>query len=135
MDFIGVIATASDPPGVDQQRWIDSISKHPALAPVAPRSGINPFTKQPQLYAAHPAAARVIVHGNDVGTMSWAQDDSNQIDVFGPADLVAPVAEEIAALLGATFKPELPRAPEAVVSSLAVSSRMRSSGMAGNGSP
>ena len=108
MDFIGVIAGPSDPPGVDQQRWIDTISKHPALTPVAPGSRINPFTRQPQLYAAHPAAARVVVQGHDVGTMSWAQDDSNQIAVFGPADVVAPVAEEIAALLGATFKPEPP---------------------------
>jgi hypothetical protein len=106
MDFIGVISAASDPPGVDQQRWIDTISRHPALVSLAPRRGINPFTKQPMDYLAHPASARVLVGGNDVGWMEWAQDDSKQIAVFGPASLVAPVAEEIAALLGATFKPE-----------------------------
>ena len=108
MDFIGAIAAASDPPGVDQQRWIDTISKHPALAPFAPRRGINPFTKQPTDYAPHPAAARVLVDGNDVGRMEWAQDDSNEIAVFGPGALVAPIAQEIAALLGATFKAEPP---------------------------
>ena len=57
---------------------------------------------------ANPASPTKIVR-EQVGRMEWAQDDSSQIAVFGPAGLVAPVAEEIAALLGATFRAE-PRA-------------------------
>jgi hypothetical protein len=110
MDFIGVIAAASDPPGIDQQRWIETIADHPALAPFAARRGINPSTKQPMDYAAHPVAARVVVQGNEVGRMEWAQDDSNQIAVFGSPGLVAPIAEEVAALPGATFGAEPHRA-------------------------
>ncbi len=94
------------PPGVDQQRWIETISKHPALASFAPSRGINPVTKQPTDYPPHPAAARVLVDGNDVGRMEWAQDDSNPIAVFGPVDVVGPIARDIAVLLGATFRAE-----------------------------
>lgn len=106
MDFVGVIAAASDPPGIDRQRWIDTIPKHPALASVPPGRRINPFTGQPQEFPANPATARIVIEGKDVGMMGWAQDESNVIIVYGPADLVRTVANEIAGLLGATYKEE-----------------------------
>ena len=108
MDFVGVISAASDPPGIDQQRWIDTIPKHPALAPFLPKRRINPFTKQPQDFLPDPAAARILLEGKDVGWMGWSQSDTNEVIVYGPADLVRTVAHEIAALLGATYTEEPP---------------------------
>ena len=46
MDLIGEIVREPDPPGIDNQRWIDLIREHPNLAPPEPREGISPFTKR-----------------------------------------------------------------------------------------
>ena len=103
MEFIGRILSESDPPGISRQRWIDLIHEHPNLAPVPPREGINPFTKEPMTFRPPRDFARVVVDGTDVGTMSWAANEENLIVVIGERQVVGPLAHNIAKRLGGCF--------------------------------
>jgi hypothetical protein len=51
-----------------------------------------------------PDVARVIIDGQEVGSMSWALDESNLIIVFGQPQAVVPLALEIAQVLGGRFQ-------------------------------
>jgi hypothetical protein len=104
MDYLGRITTQSEPPSVDLQRWIALIARHPMLAPVKPVTGINPFTRKPQEYRPHPGAARVILDGTEIGSMTWAEDGSSQIDVWAASSAVDKIAIEVAAELGCVFE-------------------------------
>ena len=100
MNFLGSIGD------IDLNRWTQVIARHPHLAPVPAREGMNPFTRAPFTYRAHPGDAQVVVAGEQVGRMTWAQDDdgSNRIAVEGDAGLVEPVPVEVAAQLGGTYR-------------------------------
>src|SRR6516225_725378 len=95
-DIIGEIVREPDPPGIDNQRWIDLIREHPNLVPPEPREAISPFTKKSMVIKPLPDVARVIIDGQEVGAMSWSLNDSNLINVFGEAQVVVPLAHEIA---------------------------------------
>ena len=110
MDFIGEIVREPDPPGIDNQRWIDLIREHPNLVPPEPREGISPFTKRPMVIRPVPDVARVIIDGQEVGAMSWALDESNLINVFGRPQAVVPLAIEIAQMLGGRFRASIDEA-------------------------
>jgi hypothetical protein len=101
MDFLGSITAA---PGIDLGRWLQLIESHPKLAAFPSREGINPFTKGPYTYRAHPGDAHVVVNGEKVGAMTWAQDGTNRIDVEGTTGLVEPVAIEVAAELAGAYR-------------------------------
>jgi hypothetical protein len=103
-DIIGEIVREPDPPGIDNRRWIDLIREHPNLFPPKPREGISPFTKRSMVIKPRPDVARVIVEGQEVGSMSWSLDDSNLINVFGQPEAVVPLAQDIAKLLGGRFR-------------------------------
>jgi hypothetical protein len=103
MDFIGEIQAKPDPPGINNAQWIEMIHEHPSLEPVPPREGINPFTRKPTVYPAPADSARVVVGGKEVGSMEWAMDDSNMINVYGDPEVVIPLAREIAEALGGRF--------------------------------
>jgi hypothetical protein len=51
-----------------------------------------------------PDVARVVVGGREVGSMSWAEDESNLINVFGEPQAVIPLAREVAESLGGRFR-------------------------------
>jgi hypothetical protein len=103
-DIIGEIVREPDPPGIDNQRWIDLIRGHPNLVPPEPREAINPFTKKSMVIKPRPDVACVVVDGQEVGVMSWALDGSNLINVFGQPQTVVPLAREIAKALGGRFR-------------------------------
>jgi hypothetical protein len=98
MDFLGSVTA------VDLDRWTQLIARHPNLAPVPAREGLNPFTGAPFMYRADPGDANVVVAGTKVGTMTWAQDGTNRIAVNGDAGLVEPVALEVASELGGVYR-------------------------------
>jgi hypothetical protein len=104
VEFIGVISSEPDPPGINKARWIELIRDYPNLDPAPPREGTNPFTRKPTVIYPRPDIARVVVAGKEVGTMSWAEDESNLINVFGEPEVVVPLACDIARLLGGHFK-------------------------------
>ena len=106
MEFLGTIAASPGSPAIERRRWVDLIvGRQVGLAPVAPSSGINPFTRERTLFRANPATARVVIEGEDVGAMDWSQGEVGKIDVFGPAHLVVPVALDVAAALGGVYRP------------------------------
>jgi len=104
-DIIGEIVREPDAPGIDNRRWIDLIRAHPNLVPPEPREAISPFTKKRMVIKPLPDVARVIIDGEEVGTMSWSMDESNLIYVFGEPRRVVPLAQEIARSLGGRFSP------------------------------
>ena len=99
MEFVGFVRA----PGLDEQRWIQMIDEHPSLARPVAEKRINPFTRQLADFPPNPSFARVIVEGDDVGSMQWSLDGSTEILVLGRAELVTAVACNVAALLGGTF--------------------------------
>ena len=103
-DIIGEIVREPDPPGIDNRRWIALIREHPNLVPPEPREAISPFTKKRMVIKPLPDVARVIIDGEEVGSMSWSMDDSNLINVFGEPETVVPLAQEIARTLDGQFK-------------------------------
>jgi hypothetical protein len=51
-----------------------------------------------------PDVARIVIDGEEIGSMSWSFDDSNLIYVFGEAKAVVLLAHEIAKSLGGRFR-------------------------------
>jgi hypothetical protein len=51
-----------------------------------------------------PDAARTVIGEKQVGSMSWAQDGSNLICVFGGPEFMVTLACEIAEALGGRFE-------------------------------
>ena len=100
MDFVGSITSA---PGIDLERWVELIEAHPNLVRFPAQEGLNPFTKAPMIYRAHPGDARVIAGGAEVGAI-WAQDGSHRITVEGDLDLVEPLALDVASKLGGIYR-------------------------------
>lgn len=106
MVYVGRIEALPRSAGIDQSRWIALIGAYDSLAPVPPLKGINPFTREPCEYKAPVSTAIVRVNAVDVGSISWAVDDSPMLDVYAEDDsvtLVANLADEIAKVLGARF--------------------------------
>lgn len=103
MNFLGRIAASPDPPGIDRERWLSLIRDRPELDPPAPRTVINPFTKQPTTIHPPEGVARVIVKGEELGSMMWSEGDANEINVFGELGRIGAFAGEIAGVLGGQF--------------------------------
>jgi hypothetical protein len=104
MDFIGEILVKPHSPGFTRQQWIDQIREHPNLVAPEPREAINPFTKERITIPPRLDVAQVVVDGKTIGSMSWAEDDSNLINVFGEPEAVVPVACDVAKSLGGRFE-------------------------------
>ena len=104
MDFIGEISVEPRSTSFTKNQWIDVIRVHPNLVSIPPREGINPFTKERVTFPARLDAAHVVVDGKNVGSMSWAEDDSARIVVFGEPQSVLLVAHDVARSLGGRFE-------------------------------
>jgi hypothetical protein len=103
-EYLGQIRSESDPSGIDRDRWVQLIGEHPNLSRPPSQNATNPFTKKPTVIHPPHETARIIIDGNPVGTMTWALDESNGIDVFGDGSTIMPVVEEIARALGGRFR-------------------------------
>ena len=108
MDLVGTIRPG-DSATVERNTWVALISAHSFLASVAPRQGVNPFTRKPHAFQAPADSARIVLDGADVGAIRRAEDDSNCLLVWSaPAakPRVTVIAQDIAARLGMQFAPE-----------------------------
>jgi hypothetical protein len=86
--------------------WISLIDDHPQLCRAPDKVGINPFTRAPLTFKAHPDYARVLKNGSAIGAIHWAMDDSRCLVVLaepGAEIAVAEAAEEVATHLGWRF--------------------------------
>ena len=107
MELLGTIEPT---PGTSSGRneWISLIGTHPALAPVPPRQGINPFTRGQVEFNPPPDSAQVMVKGSEVGRITWAEDESQLLVAWaraGSEPQVANVAADVAARLGWKYLP------------------------------
>jgi hypothetical protein len=104
MEYIGDILSDPDLPDISRERWAELIREHPNLVPPQPHEIINPFTKEAVIIRPRTDCASVVVGGKVVGSMSWVEDDSNGIGVFGEPEAVVPLARAIAGSLGGRFE-------------------------------
>jgi hypothetical protein len=106
MTSLGRIEASPEAAGIDQGRWIALIGSHRSLAPVPPRQGINPFTREQTEFRAPATSAIVSIEGTVVGSICWAMDGSPMLVVDArdeSAEAVTSVADEVAIALGARF--------------------------------
>lgn len=106
MELIGHIEVGDGLVEIDEGRWVALIREHPALAPIPPRQGINPFTKEPCEFKAPASTASVMVDGSRRGSICRAEDGSPVLLVDADEsdlDAVAEIAREIAQDLGGHF--------------------------------
>src|SRR5262245_46262833 len=94
MDF-GVIKRSGASIQLDE--WKRVIAAHAALEPVPPRTGINPFTKEPVVFNATGGAALYVENGDAVGNLSF---EDGEISTTG---VPTAICLEIAASLSAKF--------------------------------
>lgn len=108
MELLGTIQ-ARDDATAERDAWVTLISAHSFLASVAPREGISPLHRQPLTLKPRPDCARIMLDGNEVGMIEWAQDDSDRLIVWAShiAKIhAASVAIDIAARLGMRYFPD-----------------------------
>jgi hypothetical protein len=103
-EYLGQIRSVSNRAGIDRAHWVQLIGEHPNLSHPQSQNAINPFTKKPVIIHPPSETARIIVDGEAVGTMTWALDVSNCLDVFADGDSVMPIVEEVARVLGGRFR-------------------------------
>jgi hypothetical protein len=106
MRVIGLIKGKTEGERINPNSWIDLIRSHPSLSSVPPRTGINPFTRAPIEFKAPATSAIVSIDGEEIGSISWAQDDTPLLFVEaepGSERTVAGIAEELAKTLGGIF--------------------------------
>ena len=96
-------------PNFTQQDWMQFVQAHPQLRVPSPKEGIDPFTRQPMMFRAHPDTGVVSINGSDVGMIHWSLDESLRILVVwaeqGAEAQVTQFAREIAASIGWKFIP------------------------------
>ena len=66
-----LLATVEPFDGATAERnaWVALISAHSSLASVAPRQGINPFTRKPHSFGARADSALILFDDIDVGAV------------------------------------------------------------------
>jgi hypothetical protein len=105
MELIGHIEPG---PGgrLEKSSWVALIERHPQLARVPSREGINPFTKKPVKFEAPPTSARVLSSDIEIGNITWAEDGSDLLNVWTasePQTQLAELARQIAESLKCRF--------------------------------
>lgn len=104
MDLLGQIVIGLRSSGFTRQQWIQLIREHPNLVIPPPQEIINPFTKERITIPARLDGCDVVIDDKKVGYMSWAEDDSILINVFGDTQAIVPTAHNVAESLGGCFR-------------------------------
>ena len=113
MELLGTIEPASADWATGKAEWIRLIEAHPRLTKVAPKQGVNPFTKSPLEYRPSPDVALIVSSSSDVGMIHWAMDQSRHLVVWSTAGAegeVRNVADDVATRLGWKFVAYFPAA-------------------------
>ena len=106
MEYIGHIEAIAGNAPLTREVWLGFIAQRPDLIRAASRMVRNPATGQ--LVEAHPPpdAVQLIRDESNLGSFSWAQDDSATVIVTcsdGCRELMAVAAREFAQKLGGIF--------------------------------
>jgi len=104
-----MITAAANAVPLDQERWLALIASRSEFVVPEPVVGTNPFTGKPSEFRPHPASARVVLDGIDVGSMHWAMDSSSAVIVWANEDTfvsrITAFALEVAEPLGGVLLP------------------------------
>jgi hypothetical protein len=102
-EFAGAILALPGEPTISRERWSEVIAQHPALVPA-----ISPGASESPVGESGPAEkgtdeVRIMLEDQEVGSMGWAEDESEEIFVFGDPARVIPLALQLAERLGGRF--------------------------------
>jgi len=103
---VGEIVSVAKASPITCEAWIALIDAHPNLArPQGVRVVPNPFKPGTSMEVRRgaPDCAKVTVDGSEVGSMTWAEDDSDLINVWGDSSFPCAVAVDVASRLGGRF--------------------------------
>lgn len=104
MEIYGSIVAPAGSPPLERPRWATLCKQYPNLAPIPPRKSPNPFKPGQTMEIRSPDdAVHVMVSGQQIGSMGWAEDDSPLVNVEGEGPEFEKIAREIAAQLAAEF--------------------------------
>jgi len=108
MEFIGIIESKPDPPGIDRSRWLALISSRDDLVPPEARVVTTPFTGQALTVFGPDTTAQILIDGRPAGTIEWPDREEdleeNFLIVWGAVPTVRHIAEQIADSLGGSFR-------------------------------
>ena len=104
INFIGTIESPAGAPPIEFEAWVALIDSRRELVRGEPRRGINPFSGKPTTFQPARDVCTLTVDGSNLGSFSWARDDSNAVCVFGELTSIRDHAVEIANQLGGVFK-------------------------------
>ena len=106
MEYIGHIEASADAAPLTRDGWLEFIADRSELVRAPSRMVRNPATGQPIEAHPPPDAVQLIRGDSNLGSFSWAQDDSAVVTVMcsdGFRDSMVVAARELAQLLGGVF--------------------------------
>jgi hypothetical protein len=109
MQSIAFVVLEPEPPGIDEDDWIDLIEDHDDLRPERPREGKNPFTGEPITFAGDPRNASLLdpSTGKVLGELRWSMDVPERLELFASpacAQAATAAATDVARELGAILR-------------------------------
>lgn len=103
MHLAGIIVIEPPSPRLDEAAWLSVVKEFSELVWPEPQKVRNPFTGKRE--SVRPSVAHLMVRGRRVGSFEWGHEDGDWIRVWGELSAVQVIAGEIAARLGASFRP------------------------------
>ena len=106
MEYIGHIEALAGNDPLTRDGWLEFIAQRPELVRPPSRMVRNPATGQPIEAHPSPDAVQLIRDDANLGSFSWAQDDSAAVIATcsdGCRELMAVAARELAQMLGGVF--------------------------------
>ncbi|MEL6107331.1 MAG: hypothetical protein AAFU85_14930 [Planctomycetota bacterium] len=106
MEYIGYIAASAGAAPLTRDGWLQLISDRSDLVRAPSRLVRNPATGRPIEARPPPDAVQLIRDDSNLGSFSWAQDDSASVTVMcsdGNRELMAKAAREFAQMIGGVF--------------------------------
>ena len=103
--YIGTIESNVDK-SICYQKWVDLVEQLDFLRSMEPRVGINPFTGKEVEFKPRKDIGLVYKGSDKVGSLDWAQDESNVLVVEAfesEVDYVIEIAEKVAEKINASF--------------------------------
>lgn len=105
MDRYGTIEPANGGK-ISFDRWVQLIAELPSLASLPDVRGMSPATGKPIMIPAPESTAQIVVNESELGTVYWAEDESETLIVHTTSDRteeIETIAGDVASALGCRF--------------------------------
>lgn len=96
--YFAIRAKSGCPP-LEYNEWCAFIRQRPELLLPVPRVGPKPGSNELITYRPRPDAASIVIDGEEIGSVGWSLDGSDQAIVDGESGRIESIALEYAAAL------------------------------------